>query len=93
MLNLLESKKTCVKEYKKYGEIIYKYNRIIRNDVQIYDMKEIEELMDEITNLRGKDGFVLVFDSMKNIMLEKLRAIHFNLINSKNSQNLPNQVK
>ena len=56
-------------------------------------MKEIEELMDEITNLRGKDGFVLVFDSMKNIMLEKLRAIHFNLINSKNSQNLPNQVK
>ena len=87
MLTLLESNKNLIKDFKKYRDVFYRFNKIIKNEKGTYDFNDIESLMDNVRNLKGKQGFKIVFNHTKNIMLEKLREIHFDMIRSLNIQN------
>jgi len=87
ILSLLESNKTSIKEFKKYGDVFSRYCKVIRGELKSISFDYIERLMEEIRILKGKQGFRKIFNNTKNIMLEEIRKIHIENIKEYNRHN------
>jgi len=87
MLSLLESNKTQIKDFKKFGDIFSRYYKVIRGELTSYTLEDIELLMSDIRILRGKQGFKQIFNHCKNTMLKKIRKIHIEKIRDHNKKN------
>lgn len=83
-LILLKANHNFIKNYTKLGVVFYRYNKIIKEEEENIRFEELEGLMDEIRKLKGKQGFKLIFNDVKNIMLEKIRTIHIEKIRKNN---------
>lgn len=87
MLSLLESNKTQIKDYKKFGDVFSRYYKVIRGELASYTYDDIEILMGDIRILKGKQGFYKILNHAKNIMLEEMRKIHIESIKDHNRKN------
>jgi len=81
---LLESKKNFIKDYKKFGDVFFRYIHIINSEKGNYSFEEIEKLMDDIRLIRGSQGFRSIINHTKNIMLLDIRKIHVDMIEESN---------